>query len=135
MENVRIKVMVKSYELKKTMFKFRDDGIVHIIFKKNQTIDLEDFYEGIELIKKVGKGKPFLYLYDPEENSDVTPELRKYVSSNKANKYTIADAIVVSRLSQKIIANFYLKFHKPVKPTAVFLKKKEAIAWLLNHKK
>ncbi|MFZ5552197.1 MAG: hypothetical protein ACOZCO_03705 [Bacteroidota bacterium] len=103
---------------------------MHIIFKKDQSIDLEDFFAGLELIKKVGKGKKFLYLYDPEENSDVTPELRKYVSSDNANKYTIADAILVNRLSQKIIANFYLKFHKPIMPTAVFLHKKEAIKWL-----
>jgi len=127
-------IKVKRYELRKTVFRFREDGIVEIIFKKNQTIDLDDFYEGIELIRKVGNGKPFLYLYNPEENSDITPELRKFASSAKANKYTIADAIVVNRLSQKILANFYLKFHKPVKPTAVFFNKKEAIKWLLTHK-
>ena len=132
---VRKKIKVKRFELNRTIFRFREDGIVHIIFKKNQTIDLEDFHEGIELIRKTGKGKKFLYLYEPDENSDITPELRKYASSDKANKYTIADAIVVNRLSQKIIANFYLKFHKPVKPTAVFLNKKEAIKWLLAHKK
>ena len=47
-------------------------------------------------------------------------------------KYTIADAIIVSNLAQKILINFYLKFNKPPKPSQAFNSEEQAINWLLS---
>ncbi|MFN5418511.1 MAG: hypothetical protein ACK5B9_15745 [Flavobacteriia bacterium] len=59
-------------------------------------------------------------LFEFEPNVDFATEVREWASAPDGNKNTIADALVISSLPHKILANFYLKFNKPVKPTKIF---------------
>jgi len=52
--------------------------------------------------------------------------------SKSGSKYKIADAFIIHTLSQKIIANFYLKIQKPVVPTKFFSNSMDAEKWLLE---
>jgi len=65
-----------------------------------------------------------------KEHSATNVDLLKELSKNKNNPYSIADAFVISSMSQKIFANFYLKIFTPERPTKFFNDKEDAINWL-----
>ncbi len=52
--------------------------------------------------------------------------------SADAERETAASAIayVINNLGHRIVANFYLKIHKPPKPVRFFSEESEAIQWL-----
>ncbi len=46
------------------------------------------------------------------------------------SRHSTADAILISTYAHEIVAQFYLKYFKPSKPTKVFSDKEKAIQWL-----
>ena len=62
--------------------------------------------------------------------SDVAPVVREWSASSTNNSYTILDAIVITSLPQKILADFYIRFNNPVKPTKVFMSMDKAYDWI-----
>lgn len=117
------------YELKRTVFTFRDP-FIEVFLKDNQTISMDDYFEGLELIRSVRPNGRFCFLYVLGDFSQISSELRNFAASSKANKHTIADAVVINSLSQRIMANFYIRFNKPIRPTKVFTDRKLAEEWL-----
>ena len=60
--------------------------------------------------------------------------MRIWSAAPTGNKNTLADALVINSLAHKILANFYMKMNKPVKPTKIFTSQKKAVDWLKNLK-
>lgn len=107
------------------------DGIFHVIVRSGEKVTLDTVKLGNSFMERVG-GAPYLNLFEFEAFADVDTEVRKWSADHNGNTYTKADAIVVSSLPQKILADFYLKFNKPVKPTKIFREREKAIDWLLS---
>ena len=59
----------------------------------------------------------------------MTPDARK-VDINDANKYTMALALVISELHQRLLANFFFKIKKIDYPVKTFKSETEATEWL-----
>ena len=97
---------------------------------------LESIEIGIEQIKEIvaaqkflgGRRLPMLVLLTKytTTNSDAL----KYISDNVNFPYSAAGAYVISSLSQRLMANFYLKLHKPNRPTHFFNNKEDALKWV-----
>lgn len=117
-------------EYDKYTFTLRKDGIVHYRMKANCLILLPDILQHYEIFKKKYEGQKFLNLYEFEENAEVDDNVRKWASDPSGNNFTIADAFVIQSMAQKMIGNFYLTFHKPVKPTKLFNNVEDALKWL-----
>ena len=108
-----------------------ENGIFLVRTKKNQQLTIETVQRGNTFLASIDGGK-YYNIYQFEAFSDVSPEVRVYAASREENKHTLADAIVISGFSQKILADFYLKFNKPVSPTKIFNKLDKAVDWLLS---
>ena len=119
----------------KLTFMLRKDGIVHYRIKKGCTINLPDIMEHYNYFSAKYIGREFLNVYEFEENSDIDDHARKWASDPKGNNFTIADAFVIQSMAQKMIGNFYLTFHKPVKPTKLFNDLPSALNWLHSFQK
>jgi hypothetical protein len=65
-----------------------------------------------------------------KEHSNTNIELLNVIAKNENNPYSKADAFVIKSMAQRILANFYIKIHKPERPTKFFNSKEEAIMWL-----
>jgi hypothetical protein len=101
--------------------------IVEVFDKQEFTItDLEELV-AIQT-EMGGKRLPVLILCSQYTNGDV--EMLKYLSKNKNNPYSIADAFVINTMAQKIIGNFYIKLISLERPTKMFSNKEDAINWL-----
>lgn len=114
----------------KFTFILRKDGIVWYKTKPNVTITIDDILEHYRYFEVKYKGQVFLNIYEFGENSDMDSDVRKWASDPTGNNFTIADAFVINSMAQKLIGNFYLTFHKPVKPTKLFNKLEDAEKWL-----
>jgi hypothetical protein len=117
-------------DYKKFSFTLRKDGIVHYLIKANVLLSLSDIQEHYQYFEKNYKGQTFLNVYEFESNAEIDNDIRKWGSDPTGNTFTIADAIIMKSMPQKIIGNFYLTFHKPIKPTKLFNNVEDAIKWL-----
>lgn len=101
--------------------------VVNVLEKEEFSVN--DLNLLVKSQQELGKQKlPVLILC--EEHATTNVELLRQISKNENNPYSKADAFVISSMSQKIFANFYLKIFKPERPTKFFNNKKEAIDWL-----
>ncbi len=71
---------------------------------------------------------PVLVLCREHANTNI--ELLNVIAKNENNPYSKADAFVIKSMAQRILANFYVKIHKPERPTKFFSSKEDAITWL-----
>ncbi len=81
-------------------------------------------------LKSIGN-KKYLFLIEAGLKSEVNDDFIK--SSAEDNVHTIADAIIIKSMAQRMIANFYIKFNKPVNPTQIFPDAESAAFWLMSN--
>jgi hypothetical protein len=117
-------------DLKSSEVNFRSDGIVNFHIKPNQTLTAEDTKEMIKFVGEIGNGEKFLILITTGKYALADYDAREFGASETANQYTIAAAIVVNSLAQKLLGNAYIKVNKPIAPNALFTDEKKAIDWL-----
>jgi len=117
-------------ELRKSVVTLLDNGIIHIHLKAGCEIELSDAVLVVEAMEKIGKGKKYPVLIDAGEFTSIDKEVRVFSASEDGNLFTLADAIAYCSLAQKMMADFYINYNKPVVPTRAFSDKAEAIKWL-----
>ena len=122
---------IKLDYAKVQLFEF---NLTRIEILPNSAISLQESITINNAIGILSKGQESLVLMIADEFAQIDKSVSDFSASKEGLRYTIADAIVVKSLSQKILANFYLKFNKPAKPTKIFTSEPEAIAWLLSVK-
>ena len=110
----------------------RSDGILHIDIKKEETFTVADYNDLMDGAFKLGGGKKLLNLITIGKYTLPDHSSRVLSTSKEGGIYKMADAFVINSLPQKIIGNFYMKYHKPHTPTQFFNDEITAINWL-NH--
>lgn len=107
------------------------NGIIHYTYLPNTEVnEAEHQINHIALIELVGKDKKFPLLADSDDFINITPEARKFIRILEPLIPISARALVIKSLSQRILANFYIKFHKPMVPTKIFHNYEDAFEWL-----
>jgi hypothetical protein len=69
-----------------------------------------------------------------DSTTQFTSDSREFSASKEGLRFSLAEALVVKNLAQKLIVNFYLKFNNPSVPSKAFNTEDEAIKWLLSFK-
>jgi hypothetical protein len=110
---------------------YYEPGILHVYIFPDTVVELEDLQKVIEYVSALGP-KKFLNLFEFDRYSATDDKVRKWASDPEGNSRTIADAIVIKGLDQKILADAYVKTNRPVKPTQLFNDIDEAVKWLLT---
>jgi hypothetical protein len=113
------------------IYRLYENRIFHAIIKPREKVTLELTAKGYDFLNKHGGGK-FYNIYEFYPYAEMDSEVRSWASHDSGNHYTHVDAIVISQFPQKMIANFYLKFHKPKSPTKIFQTKEKALEWILS---
>jgi hypothetical protein len=122
--------IIKKKELKASTVSLRQDGIIEFLIKPNVTLNAADAREIVDATNEIGEGKKYPLLITAGSFSLVDTEVRYYASSPEANRFTIASAILVNNVAQKLMGNAYIKFNQPPTPTRLFTDKNQAIGWL-----
>lgn len=120
----------KQIQLTHSKVWMREDGIVVLEFCDHIELDVKEAKELLQATKEISGGKKVLILNVAGKQTTATSAARDFAASPEAVEYTLAEAYVVNNLPQKIIANFYINFHKPLVPTKIFNNTEAAILWL-----
>ena len=64
---------------------------------------------------------------------DMTKEARMILSSERANRYTVALAIIIRSPVNRVLANFFLRFQQPPYPLRLFKNIEDAQEWLKQY--
>ena len=108
---------------------FNDNILLNEMFD-NIEIDLKDVNENYDAALKLTAGKKFLSLVIVSPFTTITKEARELANKEIMYKNTVAQAIIVQSLANRLLANFIVKFYKPFCPVKLFKNKEDAIVWL-----
>lgn len=119
------------FEYPKLIVSVYNHSILHVFVKPDSLLEMKDIQEITIYINALGERK-YRNVFEFSKYASTDDAVRKWASDPEGNKRTMADAIVINGLDQKILADFYLKFNHPIKPTKLFGNVKEAIDWLIT---
>ena len=107
-----------------------DDGILRVTLFEGANVDLENIKENYKTYKSLLGERKALLLIDSRVKYTFTKEARKYAAGSEMILDRMATAFVVNSFANKLIANIYIKFYKPVVPTKMFSSEESALRWL-----
>lgn len=132
--NIVDKIPDDRLEFRKLIVSRIDDNILHVFIKPDVILELKDLQPVIEYVQSLGD-RAYYNIFEFAKYSSTDNDVRSWASDINGNTRTIADAIVIGGLDQKIIADAYMNVNKPVKPTALFSNNSEAFEWINSLKK
>lgn len=109
-------------------------GIVHYTYLPNSEINIEEHQLNHNALVEITEGKKAHLLIDSDEFINITSEARKRIRELETVVPIKTRALIITCLSPRILANFYIKFYKPLVPTKIFNNANDGIHWLLSLK-
>jgi hypothetical protein len=128
-------VLLKTIQVPRMEVSLRSDGLVQIKVDSGASITLPDVKAQIAAIGELGGGGKFPILIISGSDTSIQTDVMNFVADEKSNPFSVAEAYLISSISHKLLANFYLNFNKPARPTKVFTKEADALQWLYAFKK
>jgi len=127
------KFFVKDIGIAKFYF-YKELNILEIEYQANVNIGREEVLEVLLTRAEIVKGSRVLVLVSiTKEFINFTDEARStFVNEQKKDTTAFKMALLIKGLADKIVANFFIRFNKPIVPTKIFSKREKAIAWLLE---
>ena len=107
----------------------RADGIVHVHIKANTLIEIrhqEEMYKMYWSVTDIHR--PFIF--SGEEFVSITAEARSNAIKMESKVPVSGTVLHVRNLGQKILADYYYKFNKPLGPLMVTRDFEKGIAWI-----
>lgn len=107
-----------------------EDGIIKVEVRDNiefNEADLDDNYR-IYLDIKTQERVPFLVIFGL--NSFAQSATRLKFADKKRARIKLKEALVLTSLAHRLIAQFYINYHKPNHPTKIFSNERDALIWL-----
>lgn len=118
-------------KLKETTFEFYLDNrdFFYLRLKDGEEFRVSDIEKIQEYIRENYNGvqKPFLAEFG--YGSTLAEGIQEHLSKS-LNRFSTADAVLISTFAHKLIAQFYLKHYKPSRPTKIFNDIFEALEWI-----
>ena len=118
-----------SKEFKKHHVTLYDSGIMLFEIKKDVILTSRDLSETSAWLAHFGNRK-YLNMVVAGSRAEVEDDFR--LEAAGSDTFSTADAIVVTGISQRIMANLYLRFNRPKTPTKVFADRESAAFWLMS---
>lgn len=109
----------------------REDGIIdqRFVYDIPYEIGADELIQMSEAMTILSKGNKAAILSVAGLYGSITPEARK-VNIAKDSDYTLAIALVIQELHQRLLANFFFKLKKINYPVKTFKCEVEASEWL-----
>ena len=122
---------IQQIELAFCNVSLREDGIIEHRFLIDTPYEIDAFHlnEIAKAMTRISNGNKVAILSITGLHGSITPDARK-VDTTKDNEYTLAIALVIQELSQRLLANLYFKIKKANYPVNIFKSEDEATEWL-----
>jgi hypothetical protein len=106
-----------------------EENIVKIVLKKEQEIGADVARKMFEYLQEIDL-RFFKLMVIVEEDVQILPSAREWMSDPSRVSRSSADAFVVDSLPKRLIINFYIKHNKPSVPSRSFSSEEKALKWL-----
>ena len=107
-----------------------EDGTIRGKVLPGANYRIEEAVRSMEIIERLGGGRPRALLMDITEMRSMTREARAFFGEPARAHAVYAVALIVNSLLSRAIGNFILGYHRPAVPVRLFTNESEAIAWL-----
>lgn len=128
--------MAKIEKLLTSSFTFYPDerGFYYMKLKEGEQVSLKDISQVQQFIKDKSDGERRPVLIELGYGSSMAEGVYEFMAHNE-NRFSTADAILISTFAHKISTTFYLRHFKPQRATRVFNDVFDALAWMEKQKK
>lgn len=99
-------------DTKTAKFSMLEKDILYVVMKDDAIVDIPECIENYEATMQLTKGNRYAVLVDARHYVVLTNEARAYSSQPSQQTYTIAQAVVIASLANRLLANFLIQFHK-----------------------
>ena len=106
------------------------EGIIRMEILEDAQVDVNDLKERIQIIKKLSGGKRTLVLSDGRAFYYISKEAREFLAGREVADAHIAMALVANSLPNKLLANFFINFNRPLVRVKVFATEEGGLNWL-----
>jgi hypothetical protein len=125
--------VTKKAETESAQVSVCSDGIIRVMLKKKKEVNAREFKKLFEVYNELVEGKKYPFIYYAEDSSViVSDDGRNYAKNEEYSFPKVCNAVIVTNLAHKLLANFYFKFNRPHYPFKVFNKMDEAEKWCLE---
>lgn len=121
---------IHKTNIKKFSIRLIAPGIVENIVHENASLDVTDILNIKAVNEKLTEGRPYGVLVDSGMFATISKEARELSASAEFARNTIAKAIYVRSLGQRIVGQVYIRVNRPAIKTKVFDDRLTALAWL-----
>jgi hypothetical protein len=113
------------------VIELREDYI-YVSYVDLCVIELEDAKILSDIAIELCRGKAYPFITDVlGKTISISNEAREYFAKYPPLiSIRTSHAILVNNMASKLLANFFIKFHKPTEATRVFTKFDEALTWI-----
>jgi hypothetical protein len=94
------------------IFSMLEKNIMLVVMKEDAVVDMVDAKENYDVCMELTAGNRYAVLVDGRAYATITSEAREFSSNPENYTRVIAQAIVVTSLASRIIANFLIQFSK-----------------------
>lgn len=109
----------------------KDKAVLIVRYKEGTEVDIKKGRKLIDTVYPYHKNNiPFGLTDATAAHISFTNEARKLYSNNKSLELSKAQAVVVSHLPIRLMANFFILFDKPIRPVRSFNSFDLAFEWL-----
>ena len=106
------------------------NGIVHYTYLSNSIVCEQEHQHNHNALVDIAENKKLPILIDANDFINLTPEARELIRKLEHIAPIYKRAVVIRSLGQRLLANFYVKFHKPIVSTKIFESYDYALKWL-----
>jgi hypothetical protein len=125
-------ITMKQVVLEHSEILFHENGIVELRFQNDVDIELTEVQKQEDIIlSQLDDSQEIFMLVIPGDNSTLEKGVKEFSKKHSiVKKRTVAQAVVVSSLAQRLLLNFFLKYSK--RNMVLFNSRRLATDWLLK---
>jgi len=126
-----LEMMPGTKKLKGSSYEFYLDEreFYYLRLYDGENFTVENLDDIRNFIKSDYAEKELPFLIELAYGTTVADEVQKYLATAN-NRYSKADAILISTFAHKLLTKFYKRHYKPAKPTKVFQDVFDALDWI-----
>jgi hypothetical protein len=106
-----------------------DEHVLLVSVRDGMTIDVQQLWENFNATVELNPAADYPVIFETQGFVSITKEARELAASREMAKDVAAMALIVNTMATRILANFYLKVNKPMRPTRMFTDMQKAIEW------
>lgn len=122
----------KKEDLGFVCYELREDDLVIVTIADDLMIDLEKATLMDAAMRKITQEQPKKILVLNGKYTSATTEAREFLASRAKLKQIEKCSVIIHSLSQRILANFFIKVNKPPFPIRFFTSLDAAEKWLVS---